>query len=347
MTGMVQGPREMQRHLLHPCLGRGGLASSTRRASSSSTASRSCHSTWRRLATAAMKIRRPPSSLLRIPSPRQLRTISSSSSSSLSSPSSSPDYSLDDGVVEGVWIFSRHGDRSPGRCLVPAHRRIQEAAYWVSKLPHPDSTAAYQAYSRYFPLRVVQPTNEGTFLDTRRNPYGFLSQKGLVQLKTAGHDYFDRYNCYGRHLPGQGSWKWEKASDDFLAAWNVHAFSTNYLRTVLSAQSFLDGLLGTHCFSPAQERTLDPNYYEERNLPNHDWKHNVDHTSTVHTNTPPLVQVTVRALHKDPLNAFDRNPKLISELVGQVMTSTEFQKRDAAAAPLAARLANVLPGTYV
>lgn len=61
---------------------------------------------------------------------------------------------IDGGTVQGVWIFSRHGDRSPGRCLMLAHRRNEEAAYWVSKLPYPDSTAAYQAYSQFFPLRV-------------------------------------------------------------------------------------------------------------------------------------------------------------------------------------------------
>ena len=260
------------------------------------------------------------------------------------------------GVVEGVWIFTRHGDRSPGRCLVPAHRRKQEGAFWVSKLPFPDSTAAYNAYSQYFPLQVAERTNQGHFLDTRRNPFGFLSQKGLAQLKESGHGYLDRYNHLGRHLPGQTTWE---NAHDFLSAWHVSVYSTNYLRTVLSAQSFLDGLLGTHCFSPSQDRPLDWEYYEERNLPDHhSYKATASSSSaaarhassnnstTTTTTTPALVPVTVRALHKDPLNAFDRNPDLIAELVAQVMTSPEFQRRDAAAAPLAARLANVLPGTY-
>jgi hypothetical protein len=249
--------------------------------------------------------------------------------------SQSPPVQSDDGLVEGVWIFSRHGDRSPGRCLSPAHRKEEEAAYWVSKLPFPDSTGAYRAYANFFPLRVEAPTNHGTFLDARRNPFGFLTQKGLDQLKQSGHRYFRRYNRHGKHLPGQG--RWEVAAD-FLAAWQVQAYSTNYLRTVLSAQSFLDGLLGTHCFSPAQERAHDPQWTEERRLPDHAWRpHNTDDSL--------CIPVHVRALPQDPLNAFDRNPDSIAALVKQVMTSPEFKRRDGAAAPLAGRLSNILPGT--
>ena len=252
--------------------------------------------------------------------------------------------------MEGVWIFSRHGDRSPGRCLSPAHRRQEEAAFWVSKLPYPDSTAAYRAYSQHFPLHVAARNttnnNQGQFLDTRRNPYGFLSQKGLGQLKASGHWYFDRYNnnhssyYYGlqrQHLPGASTWENNNVTHDFLAAWQVRVYSTNYLRTVLSAQSFLDGLLGTHCFSPASERKIDLEFTEERNLPTHAWKDKENKSSTT-TTTTTLVPVTVRALAQDPLNAFDRNPDLIAELVSQVMTSPEFKQRDAAAAPLASLL---------
>lgn len=43
-------------------------------------------------------------------------------------------------------------------------------------------------------------------------------------------------------------------------------------------------------------------------------------------------------------NAFDRNPDLIADLVSEVMKSEDFLQRDGKAAPLAARLANILPG---
>eukprot|EP00977_Amphora_coffeiformis_P016201 scaffold4947_cov160-Amphora_coffeaeformis.AAC.1 len=287
---------------------------------------------------------------------------SSSSSSSSSTVDKSNNDSDDDddndsllhegGIVEGVWIFTRHGDRSPGRCLSPAHRRNEEASFWVSKLPYPDSTAAYEAYSKFFPLQVKSTNaNQGQFLDTRRNPFGFLSQTGLGQLKQSGHEYFNRYNRHAHHMPNQG--KWEFASD-FLAAWNVNVYSTNYLRTVLSAQSFLDGLLGTHCFSPSEERSHNVEVWEERNLPDHaSWregshrrrqqKHRHNNNNS-HQDDDVLVPVTVRELSQDPLNAFDRNPDLIAELVSEVMTCKSFQKRDASAASLAGRLANVLPG---
>lgn len=246
-----------------------------------------------------------------------------------------PDYSHDDGMVEGIWIFTRHGDRSPGRCLSPAHRRKEEAAYWISKLPFPDSTTAYRTYSRFFPLEIGQNYNQGSFLDTPRNPFGFLSQKGLRQLKESGHRYFNRYNHHGHHLPGQPLFRWEYASD-FLQAWDVNVYSTNYLRTVLSAQSFLDGLLGTHCFSPSSDREENHKICEEDDLPDHSWRYPKDDDL--------MVKINVRELSKDPLNAFDRNPGLISDLVSEVMTTKEFQARDAAAVPLASRLANVLPG---
>lgn len=248
------------------------------------------------------------------------------------------DYSQDvDGRVEGVWIFTRHGDRSPGRCLSPAHRRNEEAAFWISKLPYPDSSTAYRTYSKFFPLQIGHNYNQGSFLDTPRNPFGFLSQKGLRQLKENGHRYFNRYNHnHGQHhLSGQPLFRWEYPSD-FLDAWDVKVYSTNYLRTVLSAQSFLDGLLGTHCFSPSSERQNDIEFFEEKDLPDHSWR--LDKEEDV------MVKINVRELSQDPLNAFDRNPALISDLVSEVMTSKEFQKRDAAAAPLASRLSNVLPG---
>ena len=243
-------------------------------------------------------------------------------------------YLTEDGVVEGAWIFCRHGDRVPGRCLTPAHRQADEAAFWMSKLPHPDSAAAFETFSQRFPLEIHPGFNQGQFIDTVRNPFGFLTQKGLEQLNDNGHRFFDRYNRHGHHFPDQKEWRYEVAGD-FLSVWDVTAFSTNYLRTVMSVQSFLDGLLGTNLLLKG-ERSHDPSIHRELRIPNHSWRR--PH------NTEPLVKVQVRDVSNDPLNAFDRNPDLIADLVGEVMRDIEFQKHDGGVAPLAARLANTLPG---
>lgn len=85
--------------------------------------------------------------------------------------------------------------------------------------------------------------------------------------------------------------------------------STNYLRTVTSAQCFLDGLLGD------VEDGMDSG-----------------------------VSVEVRPRSNDTLNAFDRDPEFMLGLVTDVVESDYFQAQDAIAAPLAARLAHYLPG---
>ena len=259
------------------------------------------------------------------------------------------DYRSDGGVVEGVWIFCRHGDRSPGRVLSPAHRRNEEGAFWTSRLPYPDSLTAFSSYCKYYPPDIYPGTNHGEFLDTKRNPYGFLTQKGLSQLKESGHRFFNRYDRCGRHLANRDHWRWETAQD-FLAVWKVNVYSTNYVRTILSAQSFLDGLLGTHCFTPSAERTVDDEITKEQVVPDHEWVRETffpNHNTTTcpsSSSSSALVPVQVRKLSQDPLNAFDRHPDSMAEYVGEVMKQADFTTRDSAAAPLAARLANILPG---
>jgi len=265
------------------------------------------------------------------------------------------------GTVEGVWMFCRHGDRAPGRCLSPSHRRAEESAYWMSKLPYPDSEAAFESFSTKFPLDVRPGTNHGDFLDVKRNPYGFLTQKGIQQLQENGRKFFKRYDEHGHHCLDEESSGAGEGGDvqrqhrtmrrrrrrrqegeiagSFLSEWDLSVYSTNYLRTVLSVQSFLDGLLSTNLFRPTRTREYDANVIKEDRIPNHS-----SYAATEHNDDEALVKVRIRDLSCDPLNAFDRNPDLIAELVSEVMLSTDFLKRDAAAAPLAARLANVLPG---
>jgi Histidine phosphatase superfamily (branch 2) len=249
-----------------------------------------------------------------------------------------PDYWTNDGVIEGVWMFSRHGDRTPSRPLSPEHRRAEEAAFWITKLPQPDSASAFEAYSKYFPVEKLKGSGcKDTFIDVARNPFGFLTSKGLQQLSENGHRFFNRYNNHAYHLPECKQWR---SAKEFLTVWDVQVYSTNYLRTIMSVQSFLDGMFGTHCYDPGlhqQDRIYDPAIMKEFRIP----CVRTDYTDSVNG---PLVKIKVRDLRNDPLNAFDRNPDLIADLVSEVMMSEDFFQRDGKAAPLAARLANILPG---
>lgn len=230
-------------------------------------------------------------------------------------------------AIEGVWVFCRHGDRTPSRPLSPNHRKEEESSFWISRLPYPDSATSYQAFSKCYPVEAHPAKKQGEFLDVGRNPFGFLTQTGLAQLKENGIRHYERYTkC-----------RTEKTAQDFLSVWDLTVYSTNYLRTVMSGQSFLDGLLGTDCFNPARRRKLDPTISKEMCVPNHNWpKPEGNGLDTV-------VPIHIR-LDNDPLNAFDRNPDLMENLVSEVISSNDFQTGDALAAPLATRMANILPG---
>ena len=112
----------------------------------------------------------------------------------------------------------------------------------------------------------------------------------------------------------------------------------------MSAQSFLDGLLGADCYSSLDGASEldDVDYFsDDIRIPNHETAKRVQEESDPND---VLVNVNIRGPHNDTLNAFDRSPEMMAELVSVVISSSDFQVRDGAAAPLAARLANVLPG---
>lgn len=265
-----------------------------------------------------------------------------------------------DGVVEGVWMFCRHGDRTPTRPLTPEHRRDEEAAFWMTKLPSPDSATVFESFSKYFPVVKLKGGGVGknagvacpaTFIDVSRNPFGFLTSKGLQQLSNNGRLFFNRYNKNAHHLPHCKEWK---SASDFLSVWDVQVYSTNYLRTIMSVQSFLDGMFGTLCYGPSvnldplngvstiPDRLYDSAITKEERIPCTQPDYSA--ISALGDKNEHLVTIKVRALRNDPLNAFDRNPDLIAELVTEVTSSNDFFMRDSNAAPLAARLANILPG---
>lgn len=244
--------------------------------------------------------------------------------------STETDVSTNGGVVEGVWVFARHGDRTPSRSLCASQWKEAEAAFWRSKLPTPDPVTALKILSEHFPLDI-HPSNDGQFIDVGRRPYGFLTRLGMEQLHTNGRRFFIRYDRHGQHCPTTSG----ANIGSFLHSWDVQAFSTNYLRTVLSAQCFLDGLLGTGCFIPTRADEIELEDDESRLVPDH---------MTVGDATIGTVSVRIRDRSTDNLNAFDRNPQLIKNLVTDVVTSESFVAQDTKAAPMAARLANYLPG---
>jgi hypothetical protein len=264
---------------------------------------------------------------------RRIKRATTSFARYLSSQERTADYLTNKGTVEGVWIFCRHGDRAPSRPLCPPHKIEEEANFWANRLPRPGSFDAFQEFSRYF-TPDIQDSNEEKFLDTGRFPFGFLSHMGIEQAREIGKRLFRRYNHHGHHLPDQDNYIDAKG---FLDCWDVNVYSTNYLRTIMSIQSFLDGLLGTDCYKSLQTKSRadlkDPTGYAR--IPDHNDSVPFDNT---------LVRVQVRGRSDDTLNAFDRNPDLMSELVSEVISSENFQEIDGNAAPLAARLANMLPG---
>mmetsp|Transcript_15460 Transcript_15460/g.24000 ORF Transcript_15460/g.24000 Transcript_15460/m.24000 type:complete len:483 (+) Transcript_15460:146-1594(+) len=211
-------------------------------------------------------------------------------------------YALQGGSVEGVWVFHRHGDRTPSRPLCGEDMIEEEAAFWRTKLPSLDSS---DRLNDKFSIDVHESHNE-EFLDAKREPYGYLTMIGMQQMLKVGEKYHLRH-CARNRVAGSFAGRHENTA--FLEQWDVRVFSTNYLRTVMSAQCFLDGLLGNI------EEGVDSG-----------------------------VSVKVRPRSNDTLNAFDRDPEFMLGLVTDVVESDYFQAQDAIAAPLAAKLAHYLPG---
>lgn len=212
-----------------------------------------------------------------------------------------------DGSVEGIWIFHRHGDRTPSCPLCAEGFRENEASFWRTKLP---DTAVVEDVAHRFP-KLTHSSDDVEYLDGKKFPYGFLTRVGASQMYNAGRSFAVRYNrLMGKNL---------KSSDvgpdihDLLTYWDITAYSTNYLRTITSAQFFLEGLLNSE-----NHMTLNP--------------------------SNNIIHVNVRRRDIDTLNAFDKNPEKMLALVSDVVSSKEFQERDSRALPLATLLTKFLPG---
>jgi len=209
--------------------------------------------------------------------------------------------------VIGIWIFHRHGDRTPGRPLVAEGCIAQESALWKTKIPPLDRTH-YDLLSKKFPAKIHPNNNGGKFLDADagREPYGFLTWKGMQQLYETGQKISQRYDIFGDQ-------------------WHIQAFSTNYLRTVKSIQCLLDGMFS----SLAQHHESK---YEKR-----------DPDSYIKSSSDPSVDIIVRDVKEETLNTFDTSPILMKSLVKNIIETPNFIIHDTKASFLAARLSNYIP----
>mmetsp|Transcript_18978 Transcript_18978/g.39702 ORF Transcript_18978/g.39702 Transcript_18978/m.39702 type:complete len:674 (+) Transcript_18978:418-2439(+) len=193
-------------------------------------------------------------------------------------------YLTNGGTIEGVWIFHRHGDRAPNRFLGSDSYLERESDHWSSRIPSRegggagpylkdsflrgsgsgvDDTTAYKALSYFFPPSIHPSQNNGMFLDVDREPFGFLTWRGMDQMRGVGKRMRKRYERFGYRIAnnyrdGDSNDASMTTKEDcyfFLDHWDVKAYSTNYLRTVMSVQCFLDGLIST----PKVDEKVDVN----------------------------------------------------------------------------------------
>ena len=325
-------------------------------------------------------------------------------------------YLTNGGTIEGVWVFHRHGDRAPNRYLGSDTYLDAESDHWHSRIPSRSdgisgpylknkflasatpsktittaaTTTAYQALSNYFPPSIHPSQNNGLFLDVDREPFGFLTWRGMDQMRGVGQKMRRRYERFGYRVDGtsysgsgSGSGRGQQTATppsssssesssssllpsnnySFLDHWNVQAYSTNYLRTVMSVQCFLDGLIAkqreVNCTTISNEHNktnaMDnsttasasskatetmkgsyikaggglPRYYKD--VAKHEQLTHVD-TSTLTTmeDMKPIsnnvIKVQVRDKVVDTLNAFDRFPQMMNGLVRDVIATEQFQR---------------------
>lgn len=223
-------------------------------------------------------------------------------------------------IVEGVFLFHRHGDRTPGKSLVADNYTDEESSFWKTRIP-PTDQSYYEMLSQRFPAKLHPDNNSGQFKDASggNESYGFLTWKGMHQMYHTGNAMSGRYG--------------PKGGERFQDYWNITAFSTNYLRTVKSCQTFLDGLLSSSSSSSITVDYEQPTHYE-----------NVDPENYLKYCDTPGIEITVRDIKNETLNAFDSSPELMKKLFKDVIATPEFIDKDTKAAFLAARLSNYVPG---
>lgn len=265
------------------------------------------------------------------------------------------------GTIQAAFIFHRHGDRAPNRYLGAPSYLQNEAEHWYGRIPPPSGgvNSVHDNLCRYFPPDIHPSQNDGRYMDISREPFGFLTYRGMDQMREVGKRFRRRYERFGHHVAGSHINNIEEQYS-FLDHWDVQAYSTNYLRTVMSVQSFLDGLIGS---CPSKRTTNNNNqtqplfvggglkrYYKDmgkfERLSHMDlstWTTDEDMDGRVENGT---VHVQVRDKEIDTLNAFDRHPQMMNGLVKDVIATERFQRIDGNAKALAETLSTYLPGLH-
>ncbi|KAL9181968.1 hypothetical protein ACHAXT_012311 [Thalassiosira profunda] len=272
-----------------------------------------------------------------------------------SAPCTAADPLTDGGTVEATFLFHRHGDRAPNRYLGAPSYLSAEAKHWRGRIPGPD---AREGLSQFFPPQIHESQNGGQYLDTSRAPFGFLTYRGMDQMRRAGRAFRARYARFGRRLDGgDGRDAKDALYYSLLDHWDVRAYSTNYLRTVMSVQCFLDGLIGRCPDDNNVNSAVKGNgihvggglerYYRDagriERWAHSDlalWTQDVDLANA----DEGVVRVQVRDKEIDTLNAFDRHPRMMNDLVKDVIATDDFQRIDGNAKQLADTLSTYLPG---
>ena len=234
--------------------------------------------------------------------------------------------------LEAVFVFHRHGDRTPGRSLVAEDVGEDESNFWKTKIP---PASCYDILCQRFPAihqsKSAKDSNSymnyDSFSETSAGyrSYGFLTWKGMHQMYHNGVSIARKYTPTARHVMS------------FRDHWDVKAVSTNYLRTVVSCQAFLDGLLTTNSITGKYDVPLNYNYptHYERN-PLEEYRAECDVSETV--------DILVRDDESETLNAFEASPKLMKKLMGDVFATPEFIANDQKATSLKSELIDYLPG---
>mmetsp|Transcript_3356 Transcript_3356/g.8545 ORF Transcript_3356/g.8545 Transcript_3356/m.8545 type:complete len:653 (+) Transcript_3356:117-2075(+) len=306
------------------------------------------------------------------------------------------DVDNNNGTILGIWVFHRHGDRAPNRYLGRPEHLPGESEHWHTRIPptnsnsSPPSSAGYggedsrslhDELSRYFPPDVHHSQNGGRHLDVGREPFGFLTYRGADQMRDVGRRFRRRYDraVVGRDDDdggGVGRRRRQRQRRDrsFLDHWNVRAYSTNYLRTVMSVQCFLDGLIGTcpnvddddgdgAASNDGHDRRAQiyaggglERYYKDQGeyerlahmdmstwTTADDMSRN-DSSDDTGRDDGHRIKVQVREKRIDTLNAFDKYPRMMDGFVKDVIATERFQRIDGAAKAMADELSTYLPG---
>ncbi|EJK47811.1 hypothetical protein THAOC_33454 [Thalassiosira oceanica] len=255
--------------------------------------------------------------------------------------------------------------RAPNRYLGQAHHQSAEAEHWQSRIP---DRRAHNELTNFFPARIHSSQNNGQVLDIGREPFGFLTHRGMQQMRDVGRSFRKRYDELA-HQSTFGS----NGLSTFDERWEIEAYSTNYLRTIMSedqlylkhsngcaifsdsqycssgAQCFLDGLI-SNPNSHTDDRNSRPGvYYAGGGLTRYyldqgRFKTLAEKVCTTSQDLDSTVSIQVRDKVSDTLNAFDKHPTRMDNLVRGVIAKPSFQRIDGDAKSLADQLCEFLPG---